>query len=233
MNFLRQYSYAICILAMLALTSCTQSRKPTALFTCQDSAKLSWNNPVAFTNRSANSSKFYWNFGDEISTEQNPTHTFKKIGWQPISLSASNRGNSSLYKQSIFINPPFNYFSFNTLTLTKFPTKQQDGSDWDNDQLGDGPDIKFSIDNQASDTIGNLFFLNTLPATKGIAFQWGKAFYKYNLVISEVDGRVEHFVTSIPLDFYTFTKSPIPFSKEVTIGNDTVEVIISGLRYFP
>ncbi|WP_167611546.1 PKD domain-containing protein [Maribellus sediminis] len=59
---------------------------------------------VQFTDKSKFASSWSWNFGDgsEVSTEQNPQHTFENVGTYTVTLTATNeKGDSVLVKTDL------------------------------------------------------------------------------------------------------------------------------------
>jgi PKD repeat protein len=60
---------------------------------------------VTFTDKSCGSLiKYKWNFGDgKTSTDQNPSHTYKKAGKYTVSLTVKNAAGSSIKRQSITV----------------------------------------------------------------------------------------------------------------------------------
>ncbi len=79
------------------------SRVPAARFTTSSlvgPAPLS----VTFTNRSANSDTFEWDFGDGSKNEEkNPTHVYTKAGLFTVTLKAGKRGTSEISSSSATI----------------------------------------------------------------------------------------------------------------------------------
>jgi YVTN family beta-propeller protein len=77
---------------------------PDAAFTA---SQTSGNAPlnVSFNDKSTGSpTSWKWYFGDSTnSTQQNPVHTFSKLGLYTVTLSASNAGGSSSVTKSIYI----------------------------------------------------------------------------------------------------------------------------------
>ena len=60
---------------------------------------------VTFTDKSSGALiKYKWSFGDgKTSTDQNPSHTYKKAGKYTVSLTVKNAAGSSIKKQSITV----------------------------------------------------------------------------------------------------------------------------------
>jgi PKD repeat protein len=68
---------------------------------------------MGFSNSSSGASAYEWNFGDpdspdNISTEENPTHTFTKAGRYQVKLTAvdSGSGLSATYSEFVTVTPP-------------------------------------------------------------------------------------------------------------------------------
>ncbi|MBK8722723.1 MAG: PKD domain-containing protein [Saprospiraceae bacterium] len=56
------------------------------------------NTPVSFQNQSINAQSLLWDFGDgTTSTEENPVHSYSKIGTYPVSLKVNNISSISSY----------------------------------------------------------------------------------------------------------------------------------------
>lgn len=62
------------------------------------------NAPLQFTNSSSNATSYSWNFGDgNISTEENPVHTFAAPGTYTVTLTATNDAGNRAATKTILI----------------------------------------------------------------------------------------------------------------------------------
>ncbi|MDD3138653.1 MAG: PKD domain-containing protein [Lachnospiraceae bacterium] len=98
---------------------------------------------VQFNDTSTNSpTEWNWNFGDETnSTEQNPEHTFSKVGVYNVTLVATNGdGSSDMKSMNITVNPVptipvANFTASLTVQFTDISTNNPNKWNWD---FGDG-----------------------------------------------------------------------------------------------
>ena len=60
---------------------------------------------VRFTDNSVNAASIKWDFGDKsaISTESNPSHTYRTTGFYTVRLTATNGDNSNVASKIIFV----------------------------------------------------------------------------------------------------------------------------------
>jgi PKD repeat protein len=102
------------------LTSCKgddnePALPPVAAFTLPTSGEQS--TPVLFQNQSLNSTRYSWNFGDNIvSIDESPTHTYKSTGEYSVKLKAysANKVDSVIRRITI---EPYNIFAHSNLQL--------------------------------------------------------------------------------------------------------------------
>lgn len=95
-------------------------KQPTASFTYKKEAPLT----VIFTNTSTNATSYNWDFGDgTISTEQNPTHRYDKIGTYTVTLVAENPSERKQYQASIKVTSPRVFVTGITYSCVGKPNK--------------------------------------------------------------------------------------------------------------
>lgn len=143
-------SKALLLVAILMVTGCSEvdSPDPVAAFTYSLIGNYA---PckVEFINKSVNSVKSKWDFGDNnISTDENPTHLFMSGGTYPVKLTAKNKdGTTDIYELSIQIENVPTKIIIIEFTLKKFPLTDGVAS-WD---VNDAADVYFQLfDDQLS-----------------------------------------------------------------------------------
>ena len=107
------------------------------------------NNPfppseVEFTNASAFSTNYVWNFGDgNTSTEINPIHIYQSSGGFTVSLTAGDdEENTNIRTQLVSIQELPTRLLIKSLTITHMPFTNQVNQPWD---TNDGPDVYVSF----------------------------------------------------------------------------------------
>jgi len=116
---------------------------------------------VQFTNSSAFSTNYNWDFGDgSTSTESDPDHTYLTSGDYTIILTASDDGgHTNIKAESITISSLPTTLFIKSLTVSTLPFVNQVNQTWD---LVDGPDVYVSfqqlnyVEIYQSDVINNI-----------------------------------------------------------------------------
>lgn len=81
---------------------------------------------VRFVNGSSNASSYLWSFGDGSanSSEDSPTHTFKKGGTYTVALTATGPGGRATASKTVTVSPPLPDLA---LSLTRKASKMKSG----------------------------------------------------------------------------------------------------------
>ena len=110
MNKLRTLKWtSLMMTAAMVIFSCGSDDeaepKPNAAFT--SAADADDYRVVSFTNSSENATSFEWNFGDgtDVSTEENPVHTFVGTGEFTVALKAKGASTESTTTKKVTITP--------------------------------------------------------------------------------------------------------------------------------
>lgn len=106
---------------------------------------------IIFTNTSENADTYLWSFGDgETSTEKSPTHVYDEAGSYTVTLIAYNEaGANKETSEQITIGGGSNVtrMVIEEVRLTRFPTLDPEGDNWDNPLTGTPePDIYLEIE---------------------------------------------------------------------------------------
>ena len=113
------------------------------------------NGEVKFTNKSKNYDSCKWFFGDnEISTEINPKHKFKKPGKYTVKLEVTFKGRTKVYIQNIKIEP---LLSVNLMKKDRVKVYQTSGNC-----------INIKLDKQRNSIIVSIFNLSGICFYKNI-----------------------------------------------------------------
>jgi gliding motility-associated-like protein len=65
---------------------------------------VNYETPIGFTNSSTYYNQLQWNFGDSTGSEEaNPVHTYEKIGWIKVCLTATNAFCSDSICRDIYV----------------------------------------------------------------------------------------------------------------------------------
>ncbi len=114
MRTIRLMLTSIFIICLFFLASCSEDSSPTgpsvpsASF-IMDKTSAEVGEVIQLTNQSENASSYRWDFGDEnISTEENPTHSYLSNGNFIIKLTAFGEGGSDSTTKNIEIIIPTN-----------------------------------------------------------------------------------------------------------------------------
>jgi PKD repeat protein len=117
-------------------------------------ANFSWNLEsneapilVSFTNYSANSDTYIWDFGDgESSSEENPVHLYQSGGDYTVSLTSSiSEEHEDLKVEIITIANAPSKLIINKIRIVDMPLTNN-GSDWDDGVFGyQYPDVYYSL----------------------------------------------------------------------------------------
>ena len=87
---------------------------------------------VSFTNNSANSDVYIWDFGDgESSTDENPVHIYNTGGDYTVSLTASTADYEDLITEQINIPDAPSTLIINKIKIVAMPLINSDGNNWD------------------------------------------------------------------------------------------------------
>tara|TARA_B100001964_G_scaffold243221_1_gene320469 strand:- start:72 stop:920 length:849 start_codon:yes stop_codon:yes gene_type:complete len=100
-----------------------------------------------FTNYSANSDTYYWDFGDgNFSNEENPTHLYTLGGDYTVSLTASILDHEDIFIDTITVNSAPSRLTLSSIKIDAIPMTNN-GSDWDWDITGltSDPDIFYVL----------------------------------------------------------------------------------------
>lgn len=88
---------------LIAATSCSKDDSKDPVDFTASKTTITAGESVTFTSTGTATGAFTWNFGDGVtSTEQNPTHVFKKAGSNSVTLSVS--GVSEVKTKSVAVN---------------------------------------------------------------------------------------------------------------------------------
>lgn len=103
---------------------------------------------INFTNKSANATDYYWEFGDNSSsTEINPSHTYESKGTYTVTLTAISLNSADAVSTSKIVvivgSTSITSVTINKITITEMVFVDANGKDWDSST--DGPDVLFSI----------------------------------------------------------------------------------------
>ena len=114
-------NYIYLVLATILLTvSCTDENPSTAdskaCFDFEPTAYVGIGDEITFTNCSEDANNYLWDFGDgNISTNENPSHSYENEGYFTISLIAANETSVDTISKDITVEASeiTNYLSFN------------------------------------------------------------------------------------------------------------------------
>ncbi len=111
---------------------------------------------MIFTNKSANTDTYLWDFGDNTptSTEKNPKHTYTASGTYTVTLTATGKGGSTKAQQSVFIDKPISRIFLTSIVVEKIPFARVNGLRWD---ATSGPDLFITITSPLSTSKPNLY----------------------------------------------------------------------------
>ena len=113
-------------ICFLAIVSC--KKEPSADFSFSSATKVG--QVIQFTNLSAHSTSYKWNFGDgSSSTENAPSHTFAKPGDYLVTLDASgDNGSASINKTIKITGTTYSFKNSCSVSLPSFCSYFWDGS---------------------------------------------------------------------------------------------------------
>lgn len=95
--------YSIILFSFFAV-SCKKEAEPIAGYTLNKSSVIP-DETIDFTNTSENAGSYLWDFGDgNTSTEENPKHAYSSSGTFTVTLTATGKGGTDSYKQTVKVS---------------------------------------------------------------------------------------------------------------------------------
>ena len=186
---------------------------------------------VVFTNGSAYSSTYFWEFGDgSTSTEINPVHTYNASGGFTVSLTAADTlGNTKKSSQVISIQELPTRILLKSFTINQMPFTNQVGQVWD---PSDGPDVYVSFQELSYDIITQTPVMDNITESElPVAWTWNSPYFdmvdighKFLIVFVEYDGPNLLAGMETPIEFDFDNYSGYPEFIEMTSPNGTFEI---------
>lgn len=194
------------------------------------------NNPfppseVEFTNASAFSTNYVWNFGDgNTSSEINPVHTYQTSGGFTVSLTASDdEGNTNIRTQLVSIQELPTRLLIKSLTIKHMPFTNQVNQPWDNN---DGPDVYVSFQELSYDFILETETIDNIEeADLPVSWIWDSPYidlvdigHNFLIVFKEHDGPNIFAGMEVPILFDFDNYPNYPTIIEMTSPNGSFEI---------
>jgi PKD repeat protein len=128
---------------------------------------------VSFFNYSQNATSYYWDFGNgKSSTLSDPVTTYSIGGTYNITLTATGKnGQQNKMVKTISVGNAFKptRLKINYLTLTNFPSTDNNGSSWD---FNSGPEIYAFLTDDAGNDFGKTsYYVDVLKSNLPLKFQ--------------------------------------------------------------